>query len=85
MITLEKEFEITKHQHKLGVLKKVITKFYEDLQGTNTVNIPDFLRNDTPDKLADLELWEILNFNDGGVRFEYLYNKAWEQISESLV
>lgn len=81
---LEKEFELRKLQHKLAVLKAVITKFYEDLQDTNAVNLPDFIRDDTPEKLADKELDEIFYNSNDKQRFEFLYNKAWEEVSESL-
>lgn len=81
---LEKEFEFFKLRHKITVLKTVITKFYEDLQDANTVNLPDFIRNDTPEKLADKELDEIFYNSNDKQRFEFLYNKAWEQIGEII-
>lgn len=81
--TLEQEFEEYKALHKYSILKARIMQYYADLEGTG-VNIPDFLRDDTPEKLADRDLQELLSTCSGIEKFNKLYEMAWQEIAESL-
>ena len=83
-MVLEREFTRRAFVHKMAVLKAVMMKHYADLQDTNTVCIPDFLRQDTPEKLAEKEIEELLILDNNGERINHLYNIAWEVVKESL-
>ena len=59
-------------------------KYYQDLQDTNTVNIPDFLRDDSPEKLADRELKRLVMNPDGLGEFNRLYELAYKDVAEKV-
>lgn len=80
---LEAEFEQFKAVHKYATLKARLIKYYTDLQD-GKVNLPDFMRDDTPEKLADAEIRRILCMPDGLERFDRLYNTCWEEIAEVM-
>ena len=82
-LTLEEEFEQYKAVHKYSVLKAKIMDYYATLE-QGQVNLPDFLRDDTPEKLANRDLKELMSLNDGGVKFNSLYENAWNEIAEVL-
>ena len=83
MTTLEEEFEEFKALHKYSVLKAKIVMYYADLQDTG-VNISYFLREDTPDKLADRDLKTLLSSKRGFEEFNRLYEIAWKELAELL-
>lgn len=83
-MTLEREFQEYVALHKYSVLKAIMMKYYADLQGTNTICIPDFLRDDTPEKLADNELRKLLLQDKTGQQINHLYNLAWDSVKEYL-
>lgn len=80
---LEAEFEQFKAVHKYATLKARMIQFFTDAQN-GEVNIPDFMRDDTPEKLADREIRRILCMPDGLERFDRLYNACWEEIAEVM-
>ena len=82
MITLEQEFEKFKAIHKYSILKARIMNYYSDLQDTG-VNIPYFLREDTPEKLAERDLKELLT-KRGIKEFDRLYELAYQEVSQYL-
>ena len=82
-LTLEEEFEQYKAVHKYSVLKAKIMDYYTTLD-QGQINLPDFLRDDTPEKLADRDLKELMSLKDGGVKFNRLYENAWNEIAEVL-
>lgn len=82
MATLEEEFEEFKALHKYSVLKAKIVMYYADLQDTG-VNIPYFLREDTPEKLAERDLKELLT-KRGIKEFNRLYELAYQEVSQYL-
>ena len=78
------ELNTKKAIHKYKVLKVKIMKYYQDLQDTNTVNIPDFLRDDSPEKLADRELRRLVMNPDGLGEFNRLYELAYKDVAEKV-
>lgn len=70
--------------HKYSVLKARIMKYYQDLQDTGCVNIPDFLRDDSPEKLADRELRRLVMNPDGLGEFNRLYELAYKDVAEKV-
>lgn len=71
-MSLEQEFETRKFLHKCNFVKRMLIKFYEDLQGTGA-NIPSFLNGSNED-LATRRLVDIL---DDRELFERKYNEAY--------
>ena len=78
------ELSKRKALHRYGVLKARIMKYYQDLEGTGCVNIPDFLRDDSPEKLADRELKRLVMNPDGLNEFNRLYELAYKEVAERL-
>ena len=70
--------------HRYSVLKARIMKYYQDLEGTGCVNIPDFLRDDTPEKLADRELKRLVMNPNGLGEFNRLYELAYKDVAEKV-
>lgn len=79
METLEQEFEKAKAIHKYSVLFAMIKKYYTDLQGTG-INIPDFMRDDSPEELAQKDLKCLVTMPDNLKTFNRLYELAWEEV-----
>lgn len=82
-VSLEDEFEQYKACHKYSVLKAKMIDYYTTLD-MGKVNLPNFLRNDSPEKRADEELRNIISMPDGMKRFNELYEIAWESIAELM-
>ena len=78
------ELNTKKAIHKYKVLKVRIMKYYQDLQNTGCVNIPDFLRDDSPEKLADRELRRLVMNPDGLGEFNRLYELAYKDVAEKV-
>ena len=78
---LEAEFEEIKALHKYGIVKARIMNYYETLQ-QGEVNMPDFMRDDTPEKLADRDLKNLV-LNDIN-KFNDLYEQAYIEIAPLL-
>ena len=70
--------------HKYSVLKAKIIKYYQDLEDTGCVNIPDFLRDDSPEKLADRELKRLIMNPNGLGEFNRLYEIAYKDVAEKV-
>ena len=84
MQTLEQEFETFKALHKYAIMKVKLTRYFKDLE-EGTIQLPDFLRpNDTPEKKADKAIRELALAPDGGKRFNELYEKAYQELTEVL-
>lgn len=76
MGALEKEFEEIKAVHKFAVVKGMLIDYYKTIQ-QGQVNLPDFMRNDTPEKLAQRDIRNLVLLNDGLEKFNNTYEKAW--------
>ena len=74
MVSLEDEFEQYKALHKYSILKAMVIDYFQTLE-QGEVNIPDFQRDDSPEKKAEKELAKlaIADIN----RFNSLYEEAW--------
>lgn len=70
--------------HKYSVLKARIMKYYQDLESTGCVNIPNFLRDDSPEKLADRELRRLVMNPKGLGEFNRLYELAYKDVAEKM-
>lgn len=81
MVTLEEEFEQFKALHKFSILKAMMIRYYETIQ-QGQVNLPDFMRDDTPEKLADKDLKDLV-LNDIN-KFNSLYEKAYTELAPLL-
>lgn len=80
-MSLEREFEEFKALHKYAILKAMMMRYFETVQ-QGEVNMPDFMRDDTPEKLADKELRKLV-VNDIN-KFNSLYEKAYEELAPVL-
>ena len=80
---LEEEFAEYAALHKYSVVFAMAKKYYIDLQETG-VNIPDFMRDDSPDELARRDLIKLITAPDGGKEFNRLYELAWEEVAPLL-
>ena len=78
---LENEFEQFKTLHKYAILKAKIMDYYETLQ-QGQINLPDFMRDDTPEKLADRDLKNLV-LNDIN-KFNDLYEQAYIELAPML-
>ena len=81
MVSLEDEFEQYKAVHKLAILKVKIIDYYRTLEQTG-INIPDFMRDDTPEKKADKDIKNLLLTDIN--KFNSLYEKAWGELAPLL-
>lgn len=81
MGALEKEFTEYKALHKYAIMKAMLMRYFQTIQ-QGEVNIPDFMRNDTPEKLADAELRKLV-VNDIN-KFNSLYEKAYKELAPLL-
>jgi hypothetical protein len=78
---LENEFEQFKALHKYAILKAKMMNYYETVQ-QGQINLPDFMRDDTPEKLADKDLKDLV-LNDIN-KFNSLYEKAYTELAPIL-
>lgn len=83
MVTLEREFEEYKALHKYAVLKAKVMDYYNTLEQSQ-VNLPNFMRDDNAEKLADRELRRLVLLDDNLATFNRLYERAWEEIAEVM-
>lgn len=82
-MTLEAEFEQYKALHKYVILKAKIMQYYKDLEA-DSINIPCFMRDDSPSKRADKDIRNLILLPDGGKKFNELYEKAYYELAEKL-
>lgn len=78
---LENEFEQFKALHKYAILKAKMMNYFETIQ-QGEINLPDFMRDDTPEKLADIEIRKLV-VNDID-KFNSLYEKAYLELAPLL-
>ncbi len=78
---LEKECIQRIALHKYVIMKAMLQNYYTTIQ-QDKVNLPDFMRDDTPEKLADKELRNLV-INDIN-RFNELYEKAYAELAPLL-
>lgn len=81
MVTLEDECMQRIALHKYAILKAKMMNYYETMQ-QGQINLPDFMRDDTPEKLADKVLKELV-LNDIN-KFNSLYEKAYIELAPIL-
>ena len=77
------ELDTYKTIHRYSIVKAKLVKYYKDLE-QGQINIPDFLRNDSPEKLADRDIQEMLTIDNGTNEFLELYDKVWNEVAEFL-
>ena len=80
-MTLEREFEEYKALHKYAIMKVMLMRYFRAIQ-QGGVNIPDFMREDSPERLADREIKKLV-INDIN-KFNSLYEKAYEELAPVL-
>lgn len=80
-MSLEREFEEYKALHKYAIMKAMMMRYFRTIQ-QGEVNMPDFMRDDSPERLADRELKKLV-VNDIN-KFNSLYEKAYEAIAPLL-
>lgn len=80
-MTLEREFAEYKALHKYAIMKIMLMRYFQTVQ-QGGVNIPDFMRDDTPARLADREIKKLV-INDIN-KFNDLYEKAYEELAPLL-
>lgn len=78
-LSLEQEAVKYIFLHKCRTIRDRIYQYYVDLEDGKT-NIPNFMRNDSPEKLADRELERILSIPDNGKTFERLYSACLDEV-----
>lgn len=83
MTTIEQEFEQRKLEHMQKTLFIKAKAYYSALDG-NGVNIPDFMRVDSPDKRAIADVEKLMFLPDGGQMFKRLYEAAWSEIAPDV-
>jgi hypothetical protein len=81
MVTLEEECMQRIAKHKSKIFKEMMIRYYETIQ-QGQVNLPDFMRDDTPEKLADKDLKDLV-LNDIN-KFNSLYEKAYTELAPLL-
>lgn len=80
-MNLEQEFEQFKALHKYAILKAKIMDYYRTIR-QGEVNIPEFMDEFAPERLADIELRRlVLNDMD---KFNSLYETAYKELAEIL-
>lgn len=80
-MSVEHEFEIEKARHKEAILKAKIQDYFETIQ-QGQINLPDFMRDDTPEKLADIEIRKLVVKDID--KFNSLYEKAYIELAPLL-
>lgn len=80
-MTLEEEFEEFKAKHKYKVLKVMILRYYESLLGAGCLNVSNI---NTLEKLADSDIISLLLKNDNLIRFNKLYEIAYNELAEEI-
>ena len=78
---LEEEFEQYKAVHKLSILKAKILNYFITIE-QNEVNLPDFMRDDTPEQKTDKILKNLIMTDIN--KFNSLYEKAWSELAPIL-
>lgn len=81
--TLEQEFEARKLEHMQKTLFIKAKSYYSALEG-NGVNIPEFMRIDSPDQKALADVEKLMYLPDGGQMFRRLYESAWAEIAPDV-
>ena len=81
MGALEKEFAEYQALHKYAIMKVMLMRYFRTIQ-QGEVNMPDFMRDDSPERLADKELRKLI-VNDIN-KFNSLYEKAYEELAPLL-
>ena len=79
---LENEFEQYKALHKYSVLTARIMQYYCDMDSNNL--IPEFIRREQYLARAKKDVKKILAEDKTGTKFNSLYEKAWEDIKDSM-
>ena len=76
-ISLEREFEEYKAQHKYSVLVAKMIDYYETIMADEIL-----LPFDTPESRAEKSVMELYNRDKG--EFNRLYEVAWQSIAEMM-
>jgi len=82
-VSLEDEFSQAKAQHKYAVLKAKMIAYYQAVD-EGKINLPDFLRSNSPEKRADNDIQNILASDDGLKKFNELYEIAWNSVADIM-
>ena len=78
-LTMEQAFTARKLAHIYAILKFKMMEYYATIE-MGKVNLPDFLRDDTPEKKAEKEIDWLLH-NDKK-RFYELYEQAYVELRD---
>jgi hypothetical protein len=78
---LEKEFERAKARHKLAIMRERLLRYYEVVLA-NTVQLPEFMGGDTPEKCADRALKDLIVTDID--KFNSLYEKAYMELAPEM-
>ena len=80
-MSLEQEFEEYKALHKYAILKTKIMDYYRTIR-QGEVNIPDFMDDFAPARMADIQLRKlVLSDMD---KFNSLYEQAYTELAQIL-
>lgn len=79
---LLKEFKQKKAKHKYNVLKKMMIKYYTDLKETNCKNLVDYIANNEPEYLANIDVMNLVLKPDMLCSFNRLYKIAYDRLAE---
>lgn len=80
---LEQEFRQYAHSHKVVMLKAKILDYYQTLE-QGQVNLPSFMRDDTPEIKTEKEIHRLLNLGDNLEQFNKLYELAYQELAPML-
>lgn len=80
-MTLEEEFLYYAAIHRFSILKAMMIKYYSTLEA-DSINLPDFQREDSPEKLADKDVKNLVLTDIN--KFNSLYEKAWAELAPLL-
>ena len=78
-LTLEQEFSTRKLAHIYAILKFKLMEYYDTLE-MGKVNLPNFLREDSPEKKAEKDIDWLLKHDKK--RFYELYEQAYQELAE---
>lgn len=78
---LEEEFSQFVAVHKLSILRAKILNYFITLE-QKEVNLPDFMRDDTPEQKTDRILKNLIMTDIN--KFNSLYEKAWSELAPIL-
>lgn len=78
-MTLEQAFSLRKIAHIYAILKYKMMEYYETIE-MGKLNLPNFVRNDSPEKKAERDIdWLLKNDKQ---KFYEMYELAYKDLAE---